>query len=150
LISRRAFLRASLGATAAIVVGERALAQTPPAMTVYRSRTCGCCKKWVEHARGAGFRVDEKEMDDLSEVKATLGVPSSLQSCHTAIAGAYIVEGHVPADLVRRLLTERPKVAGLAVPGMPAGSPGMEGGTPQRYDVIAFEKSGATRVYAQR
>lgn len=140
----------SLGAAAIGVIGERLFAEVPATMTVYRSPSCGCCKKWVEHARGAGFRVDEKELEDLSEVKAMLGVPAALQSCHTAVVGSYVVEGHVPAELVRRLLAQRPAVLGIAVPGMPAGSPGMEGGTPQRYDVIAFEKSGATRLYARR
>jgi hypothetical protein len=149
--SRRDFLRAA-GAAAAVAITTRRLgaAEAPPIMTVYRSPSCGCCKKWVEHIRAAGFRVDVKELDDLSEIKATLGVPSALQSCHTGVLGAYFIEGHVPADLARRLLKERPKILGLAVPGMPIGSPGMEGGVPERYDVIAFERTGVTRVYARR
>ena len=150
MITRREFVRASLGAAAALATAADAEATVAPAMTVYRSPTCGCCKKWVAHARAAGFRVSEKELDDLSEVKAMLGVPEALQSCHTAVVASYVVEGHVPADLIKRMLAQRPKVAGLAVPGMPTGSPGMEGGPPERYDVIAFERTGATRVYARR
>jgi hypothetical protein len=150
LITRREFVRASLGTVAALATAAHADAAAPPAMTVYRSPTCGCCKKWVEHARAAGFRVSVKDLDDLSEVKAMLGVPAALQSCHTAVVASYVVEGHVPADLVKRMLAQRPKIVGIAVPGMPIGSPGMEGGTPERYDVIAFERTGATRVYARR
>jgi hypothetical protein len=87
---------------------------------------------------------------DLREVKATFGIPGALESCHTAQIGPYLVEGHVPADLVRKMLTERPDARGLAVPGMPIGSPGMEGGTPERYQVLLFDKAGKTRVYAVR
>jgi hypothetical protein len=150
MINRRDFLRASIGAAAAVAAGQRADAAAPAMMTVYRTPTCGCCKKWVDHVRAAGFRVSVKELDDLSEVKAMLGVPVALQSCHTGVIGSYVFEGHVPADLILRVLEQRPKLLGLAVPGMPAGSPGMEAGTPERYDVIAFERTGATRVYARR
>jgi hypothetical protein len=150
VITRREFVRASLGAAAALATAARADAAAAPAMTVYRSPTCGCCKKWVDHARAAGFRVSVKELNDLSEVKAMLGVPTALQSCHTAVVASYVVEGHVPADLVKRMLAQRPNIVGIAVPGMPTGSPGMEGGTPERYDVIAFERTGATRVFARR
>ncbi|MGH7646091.1 MAG: DUF411 domain-containing protein [Gemmatimonadales bacterium] len=104
----------------------------------------------MDHLKSSGFRVTVHDQDDLTETKATLGVPRSLASCHTAVVDAYVVEGHVPADLVQRLLKERPPVRGLAVPGMPAGSPGMEGGGQDRYDVLAFDREGRTSVYASR
>lgn len=122
-----------------------------PAMTVYKSASCGCCAQWVTHARAAGFTVREVNTDDLGSVKREMGIPAALASCHTVVVGSYVVEGHVPADDVKRLLRERPQVRGLAVPGMPIGSPGMEQGPPaqyERYDVLAFTASGSTRVFA--
>lgn len=122
-----------------------------PAMTVYKSASCGCCAQWVTHARGAGFTVREVNTDDLGSVKREMGIPAALASCHTVVVGSYVVEGHVPADDVKRLLRERPQVRGLAVPGMPIGSPGMEQGPPaqyERYDVLAFTSNGNTRVFA--
>ena len=123
-----------------------------PEVTVYKSATCGCCTEWVAHLRRHGFPVKTEDVAELQPVKARHGVPADLQSCHTALAGGYVVEGHVPADLVERLLRERPKIAGLAVPGMPAGSPGMEvpGARAERYQVLAFDRSGKTRVFATR
>jgi hypothetical protein len=119
-----------------------------PTLTVYKTPTCGCCKNWVEHVKAAGFTVEVHDLDDLAEIKAEAGVPRSARSCHTAIVDGYAVEGHVPAETIRRLLRERPKVAGIAVPGMPAGSPGMEvPGRTDKYDVIAFDGSGGTSVY---
>ncbi len=104
------------------------------------------------HLRAAGFEVKEQTVDTLGPIKKRLGVPEPLRSCHTALAGDYVIEGHVPADLIRRLLRERPAVAGLAVPGMPVGSPGMEspGRPAERYDVLAFDTSGRTTVFARR
>ena len=104
------------------------------------------------HLRAAGFEVKEQNVDALAPIKKRFGVPTPLQSCHTALVGDYVIEGHVPADLIQRLLRERPAVAGLAVPGMPVGSPGMEapGRPAERYDVLAFEKSGRTTVFARR
>ena len=158
MISRREWLTATFGGAAAVLFGsaERALALPrvkPLQMTVYKTPTCGCCRAWVEHARSTlvGYEIRTHDMDDLSEVKARLGVPEALQSCHTAISGPYVFEGHVPADLIKRFLAERPKVLGLAVPGMPVGSPGMEmGSRKEPYDVLLFEKTGATRIYAKR
>lgn len=116
---------------------------------VYKSPSCGCCGGWVDHMRANGFTVAVKEHDDLTPVKARLGVPDSLQSCHTAEVGGYVVEGHVPAANIRRLLAERPRARGLAVPGMPAGSPGMEdGGRREAYRVILFGDGGHS-VYAR-
>lgn len=119
-------------------------------VVVYKSPACGCCTKWVEHLRRAGFVVDTVDTADLMHVKRSLGVPRDLASCHTAEAGEYLVEGHVPADLVRRLLREKPGIRGLAVPSMPPGSPGMEHPNPVRYDVVSFDADGKTSVYAIR
>jgi hypothetical protein len=139
---------AAFGVTAAAL--PPTAQRTLPVVTVYKSPTCGCCSKWVDHMRAAGFTVDAKDVPDVSPMKAELGVPGSLTSCHTAIVDGYVIEGHVPADLVQKLLKERPKIAGLAVPGMVTGSPGMEGGAGQPYDVIAFDLKGHTSVYARR
>lgn len=122
----------------------------PVAVTVYKNAQCGCCRKWVDHLRTEGFEVTAKDVDDLAAIKAKLGVPASLSSCHTAIVGEYVVEGHVPAADIRKLLAEKPKVAGIGVPGMPVGSPGME--VPDmpadRYDVKSFAKDGKQKVFA--
>jgi len=106
----------------------------------------------VGHLRASGFEVREENVADLVPVKRRLGVPAALQSCHTAVIGDYVVEGHVPADLIQRLLRERPAVLGLAVPGMPVGAPGMEtpGRPAERYDVLTFDRSGRTTVFARR
>jgi hypothetical protein len=123
----------------------------PVAITVYKSPTCGCCAKWVEHLQAAGFRPEVHEETQMDAVKNRIGVPAELRSCHTAVVEGYAIEGHVPADVIRKLLAERPKVAGLAVPGMPVGSPGMESGDQKTpYDVVAFTKDGATSVFAKR
>lgn len=123
----------------------------PIAITVYKSPTCGCCSAWVDHMKANGFTVTVRDVDNLAPIKGESGVPARLQSCHTAIVQGYVVEGHVPADLVKKLLAEKPRVAGLAVPGMPIGSPGMEQGTTrQAYDVLTFDAQGRTSVYAKR
>lgn len=152
MVTRREWLRIAIGGAAvAVATGSvPALAEAPTPITVYKSPSCGCCAKWVEHLRANGFAPAVRDMEDLSEVKATFGVPSALQSCHTASVGQYVIEGHVPADLIRRMLRERPKIAGLAVPGMVTGSPGMEGGRAEPYDVVAFDRAGHTSVYAHR
>lgn len=155
-VDRREFLQASavvalgmFGVAGARVLGAQ---QGLPAMTIYKSASCGCCKLWVDHAKGAGFSVREVNTDDLNTVKREMGIPPRLASCHTVVVGSYVVEGHVPADDVKRLLRERPSgVRGLAVPGMPIGSPGMEQGPPsqyERYQVMAFTAAGATSVFA--
>jgi hypothetical protein len=130
------------------LIAQRSVA--PPVIEVYKTPTCGCCGKWVEHLRAEGFEVRVSDMDDLSAVKASNRIPENLQSCHTGKVGNYVVEGHVPAQDIRKLLAERPPVAGIAVPGMPIGSPGMEvqGVKPQAYDVIAFDSQGTRRVFA--
>ena len=119
-------------------------------VTVYKTATCGCCGKWVEHLEDRDFSVTTKNVHDLSNTKAHLGVPAKLSSCHTAVVEGYVVEGHVPADVIQRLITERPPVTGIAVPGMPAGSPGMEVGYRQPYDVLTFDEAGKTEVYSRQ
>lgn len=120
-------------------------------MTVYKTPTCGCCAKWVDHVKAAGFQPEVTDLPNLTMVKGNAGVPQRLASCHTALVDGYVVEGHIPADVIHKLLRERPKVTGIAVPGMPIGSPGMEqGDRKDRYDVLTFDKSGNTKVYASR
>ena len=123
---------------------------TLASIKVYKTPTCGCCKAWVEHLEQNGFKAEVVDMPDLSAVKTKYGVAPEHQSCHTAVIGNYTIEGHVPADLIKKLITEKPAIAGLAVPGMPAGSPGMEGATKESYDVLTFDRAGRTTVYAQR
>ncbi|MEP6535625.1 MAG: DUF411 domain-containing protein [Bryobacteraceae bacterium] len=118
-----------------------------PEITVFKTKTCGCCGKWVEHVRASGFKVTVKEVASTAEYQKQYGVPERLQSCHTAIVGGYTIEGHVPAADIQRLLKERPKAKGLAVPGMPAGSPGMEGARSDAYSVVQFDAAGAASVY---
>jgi len=120
-----------------------------PAITVYRDPNCGCCTKWIEHLIKHGFLVTDRKSDEMSEVKRGLGVPEKLESCHTGVVNGYVIEGHVPAADIQRLLKEKTKVAGLAVPGMPMGSPGMEGPRTDRYDVVSFDKAGNTKVFAK-
>ena len=113
-----------------------------PVVLVHKDPNCGCCAGWVRHLKEAGFAVTVEETADLQLVRRRLGVPADLAACHTAEIAGYVIEGHVPASAVRRLLKERPNARGLAVPGMPAGSPGMEGGAPQRYAAVLFGASG--------
>jgi hypothetical protein len=119
-----------------------------PTVTVWKSPNCGCCVKWIEHLRAAGFEVEAREARNLNAVRAQLGVPARLAGCHSAKVGDYLVEGHVPAEQVKSLLADKPDVAGISVPGMPVGSPGMEGPGGKDYDVLAFDKAGNTRVFA--
>jgi hypothetical protein len=119
-------------------------------VTVYKSPTCGCCANWVEHMQKHGYKVVVHDTEEMAPVKAQLGVPEAMGSCHTATVGGYVLEGHVPAADVDRLLRERPVVLGIAVPGMPTGSPGMEvpGAPADRYDVVTFERGGGSRTFA--
>jgi hypothetical protein len=128
-----------LAAGAACALGSGAvLAAEQPVITVHRDPACSCCGAWVEHLRKAGFETKVIETRDLDAVKKRLGVPDDLAACHTAEVMGYLVEGHVPAIALKRFLSERPSASGLAVPGMPIGSPGMEGGLPERYEVVIF------------
>jgi hypothetical protein len=123
-------------------------AAKPGSLVVYKSPTCGCCGKWVEHMKANGFTATVTDMPDVVPMKTQHGVPAALHSCHTSLIGGYVIEGHVPAADVKRLLKERPAIAGLAAPGMPAGSPGMDVPGAPAFDVIAFDKAGKTTVYA--
>jgi hypothetical protein len=125
-----------------------ASAAAAPTLVVYKTPTCGCCKAWVSAMEDAGFTVETHDVADLAPVKHAAGVPSELQACHTARIGGYVVEGHVPAADIRRLLAERADIAGIATPGMPAGSPGMEGAYKDRYDVMTFGIDRRTTVFA--
>lgn len=153
-MNRRGFLKLAAGAGVAAVAAPRALRAlaTPPiAMTVYKTPTCGCCHSWIGHVEKNGFKVKVVDMADLTPIKRTAGVPEKLESCHTALVGSYVVEGHVPADLIHKMLKEKPAIAGIAVGGMVVGSPGMEQGTVKLpYDVTAFSRDGKTSVYARR
>ena len=143
--------RQLLGAFAMFAVtGVRSSAQKGTAVQVYKDATCGCCSLWVDHLRKAGFSATVTDAEDMSAIKAKYGVPQKARSCHTAVVGGYVIEGHVPAADVQRLLKERPKIVGIGVPGMPIGSPGMEVASvkPQAYDVLTFDKAGQTTVFA--
>ena len=130
--------------------GLRPSAQKETAVQVFKDPTCGCCALWVEHLRKAGFTATVTDVDDMTAIKTKYRVPSRASSCHTALVGGYVVEGHVPAEDVQRMLTQKPAIVGIGVPGMPIGSPGMEvaGVKPQPYDVLAFNKTGETHVFA--
>lgn len=139
---------------AAALLGLAALAASPVFATddevvMYKDPNCGCCAKWAEHMRANGFAVKEVPSARMDLVKRDAGVPQALGSCHTAKIGGYVVEGHVPAADVRRMLDDKPAIAGLSAPGMPLGSPGMEGPYPaERYDVVSFDAKGETEVFA--
>ena len=149
-ISRRGLL-AGLAASGLILTSRGSLAtEMLPKMVVTKDPNCGCCTGWIAHVRAAGFLVEVIESSEISRLKTRLGVPQDLASCHTAEIGGYVVEGHVPPAVIKRLLTERPDAKGLAVPGMPVGSPGMEveGMEPDTYEVVLFGPSGE-RTYAR-
>ena len=137
------------------VKGDAAMPDTSsaagPQMTVYRSASCGCCTQWGSHIASAGFRIDDHVTEDMEAVKKERGVSSQLTSCHTADVEGYVIEGHVPASAIQRLLKERPNIRGLAVPGMPLGSPGMEvaGVEAERFEVLAIAHDGTTSVFAR-
>ncbi len=143
-----------VGASVAVVSSQSGKsAANKPSVAVFKSPTCGCCVKWNEHMTAAGYVVTSRDSADMNAVKDEHRVPSSLRSCHTALVAGYVLEGHVPADVVAKLLAERPAgVVGLAVPGMPAGSPGMESpdGFKTPYQVMAFTQDGQSRVYASK
>ena len=145
-VSRRHAL-ALLGA-ASLGASLPAAADTLPEVMVHRDPSCGCCGAWVEHLKRTGFPVKIAETRDLDAVKQRLGVPADLISCHTAEVGGYVIEGHVPAGAIQRLLAQKPQATGLAVAGMPIGSPGMEGEPPDTYEVVLFGPQGR-RTFAR-
>lgn len=129
--------------------GDKGSANSLPSMIAYRSPSCGCCELWVEHMRAAGFEVDIQVVNNMSTIKTNAGIPVGKGSCHTARVGDYVVEGHVPAADIKRLLAERPDARGLVVPGMVAGSPGMEqSGRSDPYEVLLIANDGSTSVYS--
>jgi len=151
MLSRRNWLRSSALGAAGVLVSRRIVgAEPPPVVAVYKDTGCECCVRWIKHLSANGFVTTVRDTPDMASVKRTMGVPDELQSCHTAVVGKYVIEGHVPADAIKKLLAENLAVMGLAVPGMPMGSPGMEGATKQPYNVLAFERDGKTRVYMKR
>src|SRR5258706_13409180 len=111
-------------------------------IAVYKSATCGCCSKWVRYLEASGFQVKAYDVQNVASYKERYGIPQALDACHTAMVEGYVVEGHVPVEDIRRLLKERPAIKGLVVPGMPAGSPGMEGPITEKYDVLSFDAKG--------
>ncbi|MCK7499087.1 MAG: DUF411 domain-containing protein [Comamonadaceae bacterium] len=146
-MNRRNFVFSALAA----VPGASLLAAPAlPPVQVWKSPTCGCCGAWVDHMRQAGFAVQVHEVADIDASRARLGMPAAYGSCHTARVGDYLLEGHVPAADVKRMLAARPVAIGLAVPGMPVGSPGMEMGRQRdAYDVLLVERNGRARVFAK-
>ena len=150
-VSRRFALKMPLALVGAAVLTQplRALAGGPPnQITVWKTPSCGCCHEWVAHLRKNGFEVVTHDVEDTAPIRQKLGLNAKFGSCHTARLNSYVVEGHVPAQELRRLLRERPKAIGLAVPGMPMGSPGMEmGNTRDAYDVLLVLADGSSRVY---
>ena len=141
--------RRHLLAVAAVVVMPPRVFAAAPELEVWKMRGCACCVTWAQHFTAAGFQTRLHELNDLDPVRAAAGVPADLGGCHTAKVEGYVVEGHVPVAAVQRLLAERPAILGIAVPGMPAGSPGMEieGQPAAPYDVIAFAADGGRSVF---
>jgi hypothetical protein len=139
----------SLGLLLGIALLSSGALAEEPTITVYKSPTCGCCSKWVAHLEENDFAVEAVDMTDLRMVKSMAGIAPEHASCHTARVGDYVIEGHVPADDIRRLLEERPDARGLTVPGMPLGSPGMESPQPEHYEVLLIDKEGKTTVFAE-
>ncbi|HYD26100.1 DUF411 domain-containing protein [Brevundimonas sp.] len=148
-ISRRLLIGSA--ATLALAGGAQAQTRASRALAVYKSPTCGCCGGWVTHMRQAGFTVAVHVVEDPGTVRRARGLPDSVASCHTAVIDGYAIEGHVPAGDVVRLLAERPQAVGLAAPGMPMGSPGMEtpDGRKQPFDTLLVLRSGQTRVFGR-
>ena len=145
-----------IGMASVLILSSASLGQQPKPkpipMSVYKSPACGCCSLWVDYVRKNGFDPKVQDVDNIGALKLKLGVREEFSSCHTTEVGGYIVEGHVPVEVVQRMLKERPKIAGIAAPGMPAGSPGMEvpGGRKEPYNILAFTSDGKTSVYEKR
>jgi hypothetical protein len=143
MITRRAFL-----VSASTLAMARPLhAAPPPAVTLYKSQECGCCEGHVSHLRRHGFTVTSKQTNELAEISRKAGVPPDLQGCHTAFIGDYVVEGHVPAEAINKLLAERPAIKGIALPGMPEGSPGMTGAKTGPFVIYAIGQNGQSSIF---
>jgi len=145
-----------IGMASVLILSSASVGQQPKPkpipMSVYKSPACGCCSLWIDYMRKNGFDAKVQDVDNIGALKLKLGVREEFSSCHTTEVGGYIVEGHVPVEVVQRMLNERPKIAGIAAPGMPAGSPGMEvpGGRKEPYNILAFTSDGKTTVYERR
>lgn len=157
MIDRRAFVIRVSGLVAAGVACRRPAAPVADSsakatpIAIYKSSSCECCAKWVDHVRANGFAPTVHDEEDMDAIKAQLGVPEGVRSCHTALVGKYLIEGHVPASDIKRLVVEQPRVAGLAVPGMPSGTPGMDqpGAKIAGFEVVAFQLDGTTKTFAR-
>ncbi|MFC0252038.1 DUF411 domain-containing protein [Massilia consociata] len=134
-------------ALAALLSLPFAAGAAQPVIEVYKTATCGCCKQWIKHLEANGFTVKAQDVDDPSGYREKFGIPAQYGSCHTGRVGGYAVEGHVPAADIKRMLAEKPKARGLAVPGMPMGSPGMEGSRKDTYEVLLVKDGGKTDIY---
>jgi hypothetical protein len=150
MLSRRDWIRSSLAGAATLLITKRVDAAPPPVITVYKDPGCECCAKWVKHLSANGFVSTVRDVKNMDEIKKAMNVPEKLQSCHTAVVDRYVIEGHVPASTIKKFLAQKPASIGLAAPGMPMGSPGMEGGPVDHYDIIAFDRDGKTRVFEKR
>jgi hypothetical protein len=132
----------------AIVVWPIINSDQGPQVVIYKSPTCGCCKEWASYLEDNGFNVTQIDTNNMGSVKLNQGIPQQLASCHTALINGYVVEGHVPVEAIRRMLKEKPAIKGIAVPGMPAGSPGMEqGGRKNPYNVMAIQRDGTAKIF---
>ena len=157
MIDRRSFVIRVAGLVAAGAAGRQLTAQVlgsspkPTPITIYKSSSCECCAKWVTHVRDNGFESTVRAEEDMDAIKAQLGVPKGVRSCHTALVGKYLIEGHGPASDTQRLVGQQPRVTGLAVPGMPTGTPGMAapGAKIAGFDVVAFQLDGTTKTFAR-
>jgi hypothetical protein len=145
-------LAAALVTISFTTAAVRSVSSTPvpkkPTITVYKDPNCGCCKNWIAYLGKHGYTVDAKDTPNMTEIKRSLGVPDALTACHTAVVNGYLIEGHVSAEDIDRLLAQKPTIAGIAVPGMPMSSPGMDGPRTQGYQVLSFDKTGHTKVFA--
>jgi len=148
LTTRKNFLMGSV-VTFSLIFSHNIFAGSEDVVTVFKSPTCGCCTKWVSHMKENGFKVRSFNVSDVVKIKNEKGVPQKLWSCHTAKVGDYLIEGHVPASDIKKLLAEKRPVAGLGVPGMPTGSPGMPGLQKNKYSVYEFDKNGNIKEVAQ-
>jgi len=147
-ITARRRVLIALAAAPLALTSARVLSAAPK-VSVFKLTGCGCCDQWTEHLHKNGFEVSVSALPDLAPVRAKFGVAKDFGTCHTALVGGYVIEGHVPAADIQRLLRSKLKVAGLVVPGMPAGSPGMEGPQSEPYDVLTFDRGGTTQIYAR-
>jgi len=131
-----------------VLLHKSIFAQTIPRIEVFKSASCGCCGEWIKHLRQNGFEVTSHDVDDVPAARKKLGMPDRFGSCHSAKIGLYVIEGHVPAADIKRLMKLQPQALGLAVPSMPPGSPGMESSKPMRYDTFLVQRDGTTSVFA--